>query len=239
MRQRGAIKYLIFGIVGNLLILFVILALIATFGPALYYEISFRIIELRGVHYTVQQPNISGFGEILRQQSSLNKKSSGLQGFASILIGPKEQILIPKDTEFSILIPKFGVNSRVFPNINPADSNDFLPVLQKGIAHAKGTLFPGSKGNIYLFAHSADNFWDAGRYNAVFYLLKDLTPQDEIVIFFQDKRYNYTVINLKILDPKDVGYITSAKTGKEVLILQTCWPPGTTWKRLLVFARPK
>jgi len=25
----------------------------------------------------------------------------------------------------------------------------------------------------------------------------------------------------------------------ERVILQTCWPPGTAWKRLLVFATPK
>lgn len=30
-----------------------------------------------------------------------------------------------------------------------------------------------------------------------------------------------------------------AQNGEETLILQTCWPPGTTWKRLLVFAKPK
>jgi hypothetical protein len=40
-----------------------------------------------------------------------------------------------------------------------------------GVAHAKGTVFP-HKGNIYLFAHSTDNWWNVGRYNAVFYLLK-------------------------------------------------------------------
>ena len=119
------------------------------------------------------------------------------------------------------------------------NQNEFLPVLQNGVAHAKGTVFPGMKGNIYLFAHSTDNFWDVGRYNAVFYLLKDLKPGDDIVIFFENQRYNYVVTELKTVDPQDISYITKANTGKEQLILQTCWPPGTTWKRLLVFAEPK
>jgi len=43
-----------------------------------------------------------------------------------------------------------------------------LPILQKGIAHAQGSVFPGMQGNIYLFAHSTDNWWNVGRYNAVF-----------------------------------------------------------------------
>ncbi|MBI3282683.1 hypothetical protein HYZ70_01240 [Candidatus Curtissbacteria bacterium] len=32
---------------------------------------------------------------------------------------------------------------------------------------------------LYLFAHSTDNFWDAGRYNAVFYLIKNLVRGEE------------------------------------------------------------
>jgi sortase A len=87
-------------------------------------------------------------------------------------------------------------------------------------------------GNVYLFAHSADNFWDAGRYNAVFYLLKDLNEGDEIVIFYRGERYNYYVTGSQISDPQDVSLITNATNGGEQLVLQTCWPPGTTLKRL-------
>lgn len=146
---------------------------------------------------------------------------------------------MPKDTEFDILIPKIGANEKVFPNIDASNQNEFLPVLQKGVAHAKGSVFPGQPGNIYLFAHSTDNFWDVGRYNAVFYLLKNLSAGDDIVIFFQGARHNYTVTDSKIVSSNEVSYIAKAQTGKEQLILQTCWPPGTSWQRLLIFARPK
>jgi len=167
-------------------------------------------------------------------------RSEGLdEGFANILAGPKEQILIPKDTDFSILIPKLGASSKVFANVDPSRENEFLQVLQNGVAHAKGTVFPGLPGNIYLFAHSTDNFWDVGRYNAIFYLIKDLTPGDDVIIFFENQRHNYVVTDSKTVDPEDVSYITQSKSGQEQLILQTCWPPGTTWKRLLVFAKPK
>ncbi|EKD57710.1 MAG: sortase family protein, partial [uncultured bacterium] len=142
-------------------------------------------------------------------------------------------------TEFNILIPKIGANAKVFPNIDPSDENAFLPVLREGVAHSRGTVFPGSAGNIYLFAHSTDNFWDVGRYNAIFYLLKDLSPGDEIVMIYQGTRFNYTVTRSAIVDPDDVSFITEAQGGPEQLILQTCWPPGTTWKRLLVFAKRK
>jgi sortase A len=241
MTKTEIIRYLILRSIGNFLVLFAVFGVLATFGPALYYEISFKIVQARGVHYQVYQSKEtrSPLGEILKQQKIGSIKVYN-GGFADVLAGPKEQILIPNDTDFDILIPKLGANAKIFPNIDASDQNQFLPILQEGVAHAKGTVFPGMKGNIYLFAHSTDNFWDVGRYNAVFYLLKDLNPGDDVVIFFQNKRHNYVVTGSKVVDPSDVSYVMNAQSQtEETLILQTCWPPGTTWRRWLVFARPK
>lgn len=241
MTRSEIIRYLILRSVGNFLLLLAIFGVLATFGPAVYYEISFKVAEARGIHYQVYQPKetTTPLGEILKQQK-IGTISVSNGGFADILAGPKEQILIPNDTSFDILIPKLGANAKVFPNVDASNPNQFLPILKQGVAHAKGTVFPGMKGNIYLFAHSTDNFWDVGRYNAVFYLLKDLVPGDDVVIFWQNKRYNYVVTGSKVIDPSDVSYIMNAQNkNQETLILQTCWPPGTTWKRWIVFAKPK
>ena len=70
-------------------------------------------------------------------------------------------------------------------------------------------------------------------------MLKDLSPGDDIVVYFENQRHNYVVKESRVVDADDVSFITQSNTGKEVLILQTCYPPGTTWKRLLVFAEPK
>lgn len=234
MKTSELISFLILRTIGNFLVLFAIFGIIATFGPALYYEIGFRISEVRGIKYVLAsnpKPQIV---------NSISNQSSGVDNFSQVLAGPKEQILVPKDTQFSIVIPKIGASAKVFPNVDSSDPNQFLPILMQGVAHAKGTVFPGMKGNIYFFAHSTDNFWDVGRYNAVFYLLKDLKVGDEIIVFFQNKRYNYVVSDTKIVDPSNVSYIVnSQKQNREQLILQTCWPPGTTFQRLLVFAKPK
>ena len=241
MTKTEIIRYLVLRSIGNFLVLFAIFGVLATFGPAVYYEISYKIIQVRGVHYSVYQPKetTSPLGQILQQQKIGPVKISN-GGFADVLAGPKEQILIPNDTYFDILIPKLGANAKIFANVDASDQNQFLPILQQGVAHAKGTVFPGMKGNIYLFAHSTDSFWDVGRYNAIFYLLKDLKPGDDVIIFFQNKRYNYVVTGSKTVDPSDVSYIVDAQNqNSETLILQTCWPPGTTWKRWLVFAKPK
>ncbi len=242
MTRSQIIRYLIFRSIGNFLLLFSIFGIAATFGPTIYYEVQFQIAKLRGVRFSVAEQAVqqsSPFGEILKdEQEKQELQQQG--GFRNLLQGPKEQILIPKDTYFSILIPKVGANQKVFPNVDPNNEQEFLPILYKGVAHAKGTVFPGMKGNIYLFAHSSDNFWDVGRYNAIFYLIKDLAAGDDIVLFFENRRHNYKVTETKVLDGSEVSYLVESQKGKEeTVILQTCWPPGTTWKRLVVLAKPK
>ncbi|MEK7573568.1 MAG: sortase [Patescibacteria group bacterium] len=236
MTRGEIIRFLVLRTIGNFLLLFAIFGVLATFGPSLYFELHYRIAQARGVEYSAPEETDSAFGELLKKTNP-EKIADG--GFGKLLAGPKEQILIPKDTEFSILIPKIGASAKVIPNIDPSNEAQFLEVLQQGVAHALGTYFPGLPGNIYLFAHSTDNFWDVGRYNAVFYLLKDLAPGDDVIVYFENQRHNYVVTEIRTVDASDVSYITKSNTGKEVLILQTCWPPGTTWKRLLVFAEPK
>ncbi len=235
MSKSEIIRFLILRSIGNFLLLFSLFGVGMTFGPTLYYEVQFRIAQARGVHYKVVEQNPSLLGVLLKKQ----KEEQIPSGLSAVLSGPKEQILIPKDTLFSILIPKIGASSQVFPNVDSTNQDEFLKILQKGVARAKGPVFPGQIGNIYLFAHSTDNFWDVGRYNAVFYLLKELSLGDDITIFFEDKRYNYKVTESRIVDPTDVSFIVhSQQERSKQLILQTCWPPGTTWKRLVVIAKP-
>ena len=234
MTKKEVIRFLILRTIGNFLVLFAIFGIIATFGPALYYEINFRIAEARGVHYVINSKLTIDNAQLPKTQNT------GIADFAQVLAGPKVQELIPSDTQFSIVIAKIGATAKIFPNVDPSNQNQFLPILMKGVAHAAGSVFPGMNGNVYLFAHSTDNFWDVGRYNAVFYLLKDLKKGDDVVIFYQNKRYNYVVTGSKIVDPSNVSDLANSQKGNtQQLILQTCWPPGTTFQRLLVFASPK
>ena len=110
--------------------------------------------------------------------------------------------------------------------------------LTKGIAHAKNSALPehANKGTVFLFAHSAGNFYEANRYNAIFYLLSKLEKKDPIYVFYNEKKYSYYVTETKIVDENQVQYISN-NAPKEQLILMTCWPAGTSLKRLLVFAQ--
>lgn len=239
-RRHEIIKFLVIRTISNFLILFTLFGLIFTFGPALYYEAEYRVGEVFGVEYfleeDVEEQRLSGFGQLLEERE--RDSGGGENVFGAIVSGEHRQIIHPKDADFSVVIPKIGANSNVVENVDPSNEDEYLRALQEGVAHAKGTSFPGLGGTTYLFAHSADNFWNVGTYNAVFYLINRLEPGDEINIYFQGDRYKYLVEEQRVVDPEEVEFITSNRGEGEELILQTCYPPGTTWKRTLVFAKP-
>ncbi len=204
--------------IGNFLVLFALFGISMTIGPALFYEIHFQADKVTGVKYIVANPVSSQLGK---------------------LTNSNEKVLTPPDTYFSIVIPRIGAASRVIINVDPNNETEYLAALQKGIAHAKGSVFPGMPGTSFYFAHSTDSIWNVGRYNAVFYLLKDMQVNDDIYLFFKNYRYNYKVTQTEILDANDVTLLVNAqKDREEKIVLQTCWPPGTTWKRFIVIAKP-
>jgi sortase A len=246
MNRKEIARFLALRTTGNFLVLFALYGVVATFGPALYFETHYRLDQIRGIHYEIalpfsQKQGSSSTANPAQNNQSQNQSANGAPEFSNVLKSQENvKILEPVNTDFGVIIPKIGANAPIFANVDANNESEFLPILKKGIAHAKGTVFPGMKGNIYLFAHSTDNFWDVGRYNAIFYLLKDLSPGDDIVVFFQNRRHNYKVVDSKIVDASNTSYLTNSQnSGKEQLILQTCWPPGTAWKRLLVIAEPK
>jgi len=147
-----------------------------------------------------------------------------------------EENLVPLNKDFTIVIPKISAVAPIIKNIDPYNKNVFLPALKKGVAHAKGTSFPNENGNVYLFAHSTDAFYNVGTYNAVFYLLGKLEENDEIKIYFNNIEYSYSVTEKKVVNANDSHYLIQ-KTNEKILTLQTCYPPGTTLKRLVVIAK--
>ncbi|MDO8269219.1 MAG: sortase [Candidatus Levybacteria bacterium] len=238
-RQKQIITFLIVRTIGNFLVLFTLFGIGATFGPAGYFEVRYKVAELFDVKYSVVQEVNNGPSELGKLVLQERKEKTQPSLLDTVLSGQKEEILYPQDPAFSVIIPKIGANERIAANVSPDDEKEYLEVLRTSIAHAKGTAYPGLNGTTYLFAHSTDNFWNVGRYNAVFYLLNKMSPGDDVVLYFNNKRHNYTVTETKIVDDSDTHYIDSALGQGERVILQTCWPPGTAWKRLLVFATPK
>jgi len=142
----------------------------------------------------------------------------------------------PIDKDFGIVIPKIGANAKVIPQVDPYDSRIYQVALTKGVAHAKGTALPNQIGNMFIFSHSSVNLLEASRYNSVFFLLSKLKKNDEIDIYYKGAKYKYEVEEIKTVEAKDVSYL-SPNSEVQTLTLMTCWPPGTTLKRLVVISK--
>ncbi len=220
-------RILLMRTVGNFLILSAIFMIAKTFYQPAREELRYVLETYLNKVYVVAGSNEANEIEQKPQQG----------GLAKLLNLKQVEILAPQDTQYSIVIPKIGANSRIVAGVNAANEPEYLDALKHGVAQTLGTANPGENGHIFLFAHSADNILDIGTYNAVFYLLYKLEKDDEVNIFYKNQRYTYRVIDKKVVDPSEVEYLTR-KTDSEFLTMQTCYPPGTTLKRLLVFAVP-
>lgn len=141
-----------------------------------------------------------------------------------------------KNKAYGIVIPKLGIDEPVVFNVDPNDEEQYRAALKEGIAHASSTAFPGNTGVAYYFAHSSTPEFRS-QYNAIFYLINRLEEKDEIYIWHERERYRYEVTGKQITTPEDLSFLEAAAQGEEKLVLQTCWPPGTTSQRLLVFAK--
>lgn len=139
-------------------------------------------------------------------------------------------------TEYIISIPRVNLSATIVPNVNANNEVEYQEKLKEGVAHAKNSAFPGQDGTTYLFAHSTDSIINIRQYNAEFYALKDLEPGDEINIKLNNVIFKYEVSSKQIVNPEDLDALENTESN---LILSTCWPPGTNWQRLIVYAKSK
>jgi len=206
-----------FRLVGLSLMLFSFFTLLLSFGPVIVQEVKFRL----------SPKPLASSKNSSTDSNRQNERQKAAEEALSYGVSP----------DFSIVIPKISAKAKIIPNVNPADEKEYQSALKEGVAHALGTQFPGNQGMTYLFAHSTNSPLNISRYNAVFYLLKELREDDEIIIFFAGQKYVYQVVERLITTANDTQWLTR-KEKEEELILQTCWPSGTSQKRLLVIAKP-
>lgn len=146
-------------------------------------------------------------------------------------------VLSPNDNEMELIIPKIAVRTKVLINVDPNKEEEYNSVLSNEAAQAAGSSLPGQKGLIYLFGHSTNSIFNLNFFNPVFYSVKNLEKKDEIALLYQGKLYKYLINDKKIVEANDLSDF-QVQPNEEKLILQTCWPPGTSWKRLLLIASP-
>lgn len=203
---------------GAVISAFMILSFIWTFLPAWEEEVSYDL----GLSGGTQQKIESKIDTVEADKVVAVQKEADAWGVNSY---------------FSVVIPKIDAASNIIANVDAGNKSEYSQALKRGVVHSKGTYFPGQGKTIFLFSHSTDSPLNIARYNAVFYLLRKLEVGDKVIVFFADQKYEYEVSEKLFAEPEDSSWL-SYDTGSEKLILMTCDPPGTTWRRLLVMAEP-
>jgi sortase A len=136
---------------------------------------------------------------------------------------------------FQLEINKIYVSAPIIFNVDGSNKKEYNNALEKGVAHLKGTALPGQNGTSFIFGHSSYYLYESGNYKKVFANLNKLKNGDVITIKGQQTKFDYKVVEKSIVKPNDLE-VTKQNYQTKELILMTCWPVGTTEKRLIVLA---
>jgi LPXTG-site transpeptidase (sortase) family protein len=105
--------------------------------------------------------------------------------------------------------------------------------LEKWVVRYPWSVKPGEIWNSFIFWHSSNFPWVNWEYNDVFSLLNNVTNWDDIIIYYNQKKYVYTIKQKNVISPWNVSIFKWNKTKAQVMIM-TCWPIWTTLNRLVV-----
>jgi len=221
---------------GSILSLFSVVGILYIYSPIMMSWMRYKLIDQNKVLAEVKK--ITQTNNLVTTPTKVNTVTPVLQ--PTLVIEPSPTPLPKANTdEFRINIPKIGANTKIQANVSPYSKEEYLRVLKNNVvAHSDESSLPGGgKGTaVYLFAHSSQQGVLDARDNAVFYLLGEMKDGDDILISYKGNIFTYRVYTEKIIKSKDTDYLNYTDKDKEILILQTCWPIGTNWQRLLVFA---
>lgn len=145
-----------------------------------------------------------------------------------------ESIIDPNS--FYIRIDKIDLFKRVIKDVDPRYKEVYVKSWEYGVSHGKFTSYPDKVGITYLFSHAVSNKSNAINENAWFTYLDQLIIGDEIIIYYEGKKYTYEVSEIKAVSPDSTGFYTGASSVSKVR-LQYCGPPtGSLNSRTLVDA---
>ncbi len=194
--------------------------------PVIADETVYRWNRLFNIRHELPRTVVTSAGQATEETPS--------SSFGGLAFGTVKTIT-PVDTDYGIVIEKINANARVIPDIDPNNERQYSQALSMGVAAVAGSTEPGQPGNLFIFSHSADAPWNIVRFNAIFYLLRELDKGDKVVLFYHGRRYDYTVYDKTIASAADVSFLSN-RYDKPVLTLQTCDPPGTLLNRMIVRA---
>jgi len=141
--------------------------------------------------------------------------------------------------ENRIIIPKIAKNIPLIDIKNQKVDwpkqleNIFMKELEDWVIRYPGSTKPGRPWNTFVFWHSSNFPWIKWDYNDVFALLDNVSYDDEVIMYYNQKKYVYKIKEKRVIKPGDVS-VLKRNQNKDELTLMTCWPVWTTLNRLIV-----
>lgn len=144
----------------------------------------------------------------------------------------------PLPNKATLVIEKIGVSAPVVFGV-ASNSDTILKNLENGVVHYSDTPKPGLEGLSIILGHSSAYPWYKGDYGSAFALLGKLQPGDKFSVRYNDGRtFNFNVKQSVIFSPfaNDSRLAQIEKSPGTSLVLISCWPIGTNYKRIAVQA---
>jgi LPXTG-site transpeptidase (sortase) family protein len=137
-----------------------------------------------------------------------------------------------------LVIDSIGVNAPIVFGVSD-DNDSIYKRLEDGVVHYSNTAKPGLPGAAVILGHSSAYPWYKGDYGAVFALLSRIKPGDRFYIQYEDNRtFVYEMRQAIIFNPfaDDQRLAELENTPESSLVLISCYPVGTNYKRIALQA---
>lgn len=139
----------------------------------------------------------------------------------------------------TLVIDTLGVRAPIVFG-TPDDVDLIYDNLEEGVVHYSSTAKPGEEGVSIVLGHSSAYPWYKGDYGAVFALLSKLKAGDRFYIQYDDNRsFFYEMKDSIVFNPfsSDERLSAMERSPGNNLILISCFPVGTNYRRIAVRAQ--
>ncbi|HET7630426.1 MAG TPA: sortase [Candidatus Saccharimonadales bacterium] len=163
--------------------------------------------------------------------------SPGSADPGSLIIDPTTDVKV--GPEPIITIPKIGVEAPVVYDVTSLKENYIQKKLENGVVHYPipgASSVPGQNGNTVIIGHSSNDVFNSGDYKFIFVQLDRLQKGDIFYLNYKGTRYTYSVTKSEVITPTQINKLVLPED-KPMATLITCTPPGTAWKRLVVYGQ--
>jgi LPXTG-site transpeptidase (sortase) family protein len=109
--------------------------------------------------------------------------------------------------------------------------------LDTGVVLYPDSVVPGDNGQTIILGHSAPVGWPKIKYDWVFSRLNELAEGDEIIVYFNNRKYTYIVSRKVFLERGEEISQEGLTNDENMLVLVSCWPPGKDLRRIAVEAK--